>query len=423
MWGGGRDVCVRRDADAHRGGPLVLTTLALALILTGATARVGAQGPVPERNVNVLGGPTFLSYDPNDGSVEIAGDPWRNQQVEPTVTSPAAIPRARARGVIVCSAADFRLVDLPGGADGVHHDSWNMIAQSPDGGTTWSSTLHPGHPLDPAPNALSKYDFGADPIVRAGAAGLFYHAGLVADRPTGVPNPEGTHDLRLHLDPPERPGGRPHPGQDRPELPPRWSPGTRGSSETGPTSRWVSRTGRPAPSRSTSPWYDEEGNKSVETVTQTVPATPAYLAVTTFLGQDLNTRSKMHFLKTDDCGQELDEGDQGQRGLRDQPGPPDRQVRRVKPKIFFSGAWVRGPTSPTDAIMVARSEDEGRTFIKAPGAGRVCPFDQPTSATPFRTKTVAVGGRGRTRTAPTSCGPTGRMPREAVPRVSMTSRG
>jgi hypothetical protein len=344
---------------------------------------------VAERNVNVIGGPTFLTYDPNTRSVEIAGDPWRNQQVEPFCDVSSRNP-----AVIVCSAVDFRLVDLPGGADGVHHDSWNMIAQSPDGGTTWSSTLHPGHPLDSEPSVLSRYDFAADPIVEAGAAGLFYHAGLVADRPTGAPNPQGAIYVStwIHLNDRE---DDPSPVKMIRDGVTEVFTGNAGQFRDRPHLAVGEPTGNMCSFDVDVTYYDEEGNKTVETVSQTVPATPAYLAVTTFLGQDLNTRSKIHFLRSDDCGRSWSPSIKLSEGYAINQAP---QIVKFpgSPRILIFWRLGERPNQP-DAIMVARSEDEGRTFSKPRVLAEICPFDQPTSATTFRTKTVPSGAADENR--------------------------
>jgi hypothetical protein len=356
-----------------------LATWRRALCLALVAGVAGAQ-PVAERNVNVMGGPTYLRLDPEGRLVEIAGDPWRAQQVEPHCDVSARNP-----AVIVCSAVDYRLVDLPGGGEGVHHDSWNMIAQSTDGGTTWSSTLHPGHPLDPIPSVLGRYDFGADPMVRAGAAGLFYHAGLVADRPEGTSNPEGAIYVStwIHLSDRE---------DDR--APVKMVKGGLTEVVTGNAGQFRDRphlaVGEPGGGRCLLevevPRFDPSEGTILETVTQDIPATPAFLAYTTFLGQDLNIRSKIHFTKTTDCGRSWTPAIKLSEGYAINQAPYIVKSPGSPRILLF---WRLGERSnQPDAIMVARSDDEGKTFTKPRVLAEICPFDQPTSPYMFRSRTV-----------------------------------
>ena len=374
---------VRGNTRTIRGGMPVLAALGLTLALVGASTRAQAQDSVPvvpERNVDVIGGPTFLTLDKQKRLVEIAGDPWRNQQVEPHCAVSSRNP-----SVIVCGAVDYRLVDLPGGADGVHNDSWNMVAQSGDGGVTWASTLHPGHRLDRTANVLSKYDFAADPIVRAGAAGLFYYAGLVANRQTGSMSPPSAIYVSswIHLN-------------DREDDPAPVKIVRDGISEIfkGVEGQFRDRpdlgVGEPKGGTCTFqvdvPRVDEDGNTIVETVPQTIPATPAYVAFTTFTGTGVQTVSKIQFTKSDDCGKTWTAA------IRVSEESVINQAPQVvkfpgSPRILLF--WRRGAKGKVpDALMVVRSDDEGRTFTKPRVFATLCPFDQPTSATMFRSRTV-----------------------------------
>src|SRR5439155_7654889 len=99
--------------------------------------------PVAGRNVNMVGGPAGITLVPK---FRIVGDPFRAQQNEASCARSTRNPLH-----IFCGANDNRLVDLPGidaTTDGESPDSWGGNLQSPDGGVTWQSRLHPGFHLD-----------------------------------------------------------------------------------------------------------------------------------------------------------------------------------------------------------------------------------------------------------------------------------
>jgi hypothetical protein len=358
-----------RSAGARVGFP----GLVLGLSLFVGPRSLSAQ-PVSGQNVNVTGGPAFLTLDP----FEIVGNPWRNQEVE----AYCAVD-TRSPSVVVCSAVDYRLVDLPGGADGEHNDSWNMFGQSVDGGVTWVSRLVPGYPLDPMPNILSGYDFAADPIVQAGAAGLFYHAGLVANRKApkngnGPPNAPGAiyvstwinlNDREDDLEPVKLvengitlpATGNSGQFRDRPHL----------------------AVGEPNGKTCT-----HQVRRDDDTVVdQTIPATPAYLAFTTFVGGGNKVKTQIHFMRSEDCGRSwssmnkiTDATASINVGVQVVPFPGSGRI------LLF---WRRGAQGKeTDALMVARSDDGGKKFGKAQVFAEICPFDQDTSPTTFRVTTV-----------------------------------
>jgi len=123
-------------------------------------------------NVNMVSGGTFPE-----------GDPFQRQQNEPSVAF-----SSRNNLHLLAGANDYRAVDVPGLPGGEETgDSWLSYFWSTNGGQTWRSTLIPGYPQDPAcqtsaPPALCGYEAGADPVVRAGANGMFYYSGIVFDR-------------------------------------------------------------------------------------------------------------------------------------------------------------------------------------------------------------------------------------------------
>ncbi|MGE5360614.1 MAG: hypothetical protein ACM3NQ_16485, partial [Bacteroidales bacterium] len=259
----------------------------LAGIVVFGVARTSTQSPVRGRNVNVNGGPTWVKTNP----FEIVGDPWRNQSVEPDCDV-----SSRNNAVIVCSSVDYRMVDLPGGAQSQssppspHPDSWNMIGQSTDGGLTWISRPHPGHLLDESgvATALKKYEFTADPTIRFGAAGVMFHLGMAANRGDNAPSSiyvslwVHLNNLEYDKEPVKFTGrlteiatGSAGLFRDRPHL-------TIGE----PTGRLCDID---------VPVFDPEKG-TTELVPQTVPCTPAYVAYATFTGdRKTGPRSKIYF--------------------------------------------------------------------------------------------------------------------------------
>jgi len=149
-----------------RSAILAIATLALS----GA---VHAQDSITiGANVNMVTGQSFPS-----------GDPFQRQQNEPSVAY-----SSRNNLHLLAGANDYRAVDVPGLPGGRETgDSWLTYFWSTNGGATWKSTMIPGYPQDPAcqsaaPPTLCGYAAGADPVVRAGANGMFYYSGIVFER-------------------------------------------------------------------------------------------------------------------------------------------------------------------------------------------------------------------------------------------------
>ncbi len=110
------------------------------------------------------------------------GDPYLQRQNEPSVA-------VSTRNVLhlFAGANDYRTVDLPGlPADKPTGDAWLGIFKSFDGGRTWKSNLLPGYPQDASAignaSPLKGFDAAADPLVRAGANGLFVYSGIAFQR-------------------------------------------------------------------------------------------------------------------------------------------------------------------------------------------------------------------------------------------------
>jgi hypothetical protein len=377
-----------------------IAALAVAALTALAMAQLTAQqGPVPGRNVNVNGGPTWVKTNP----FEIVGDPWRNQTVEPECDVSSRNP-----AVIVCSGVDYRLVDIPGGflntsvPPSPHPDSWNMIAQSRDGGLTWMSRPHPGYSLDGSGTApaLQKYAFSADPTVRFGAAGVMFHLGLAANRGDNALSAifvsVWMHLNNLEYDPePVKFTGR------LTEV----TTGSAGQFRDRPHMTIGETTGRMC--TIDVPVTDEANQTTI--VPQTVPCTPAYVAYATFVGdRKTGPRSKIYFTKSLNLGKGwtqpllVSEQSATNQGVQVVAIPGTRRV------LLF---WRRGSAmgAQTDAIMMAVSNNDGDSFGKATVLAPLCPFDQENDATHFRVRTMpnAAAGPGYAIVAFTDRGVTG----------------
>jgi hypothetical protein len=120
------------------------------------------------------------------GTDYLTGDPYLQRQNEPSIA-------ASTRNVLTLlgGANDYRTVDLPfylqdKDKEKPTGDSWLGVFKSVDGGQTWTSSLIPGFPQDTSvvgrASVLKAYDAAADPLVRAGANGLFFYSGIAFSR-------------------------------------------------------------------------------------------------------------------------------------------------------------------------------------------------------------------------------------------------
>ena len=351
------------------------------------------QKPIPGRNVNVNGGPTWVTYDPMARSLRSWVTPGAIRASSRSATSSSRNP-----AVIVCSAVYYGLVDIPGGAfsDSVppspHPDSWNMIAQSRDGGLTWMSRPHYGFPLDTSGRAslLKKYQFGADPMIRFGAAGAMLHVGLAANRGN---NALGAiySSTWIHLNNHEY---DPEPVKFTGILR-EITTGSAGQFRDRPHLAMGEPDGRACTFDVPVESFDEDGNAVQENVHQEIPCTPAYVAYATFTGDGRNARSKIQFTKSYNLGrgwtQPITVNEQASviaQGTQVVKIPGTRKV------IVF---WRRGSTfnlTQTDAIMMAVSQNDGDSFGKAVKLADIYPFDQSNDATRIRFRTMPNAAAG-----------------------------
>src|SRR5262249_37412978 len=205
---------------------------------------------------------------------------------------------------IICGDNDNRLVDLPGldtAGGSESPDSWGGNLQSNDGGVTWQSRLIPGFRFDNTVTPISGFDAVSDPTVRSGAAGLAFYSGIAFNRGT---NGVGTLFVSTWMDSNHEDGvafpfehvrtvllagGTPGRFIDKPWL------------TVGPPIAGATCTMQ-VPSTNPDGTLKKDATGIQIVTTQTIPATPVYVAYAVFTGQS-DVRSKVMFTKSVDCGQ------------------------------------------------------------------------------------------------------------------------
>lgn len=144
----------------------------------GSAASSSSAGQIllAGRNVNMVSG-TKLPF----------GDPWLQRQNEPSIAASTRNPLH-----LLAGANDYRTIDipddfkLPGIERTAAADAWLGVYESFNGGESWITTLLPGFPQDASSEGqmspLKGYETACDPIVRAGANGLFCYCGIAFNR-------------------------------------------------------------------------------------------------------------------------------------------------------------------------------------------------------------------------------------------------
>src|SRR5688500_9095977 len=164
--------------------------IALAIALSIAPSAPAFAQLAAGPNINVVGGPACSKAEDASCPFQVFGDVSIQRQNEGSMA-------CSSRNPLTCLAAgnDYRLIDVPGVADGkVTADAWLGIYWSRNGGQSWRSTLLPGWKTanpqfkdstpegSPASNPIAGFEAAADPTVRAGTHGLFYISGIAFNR-------------------------------------------------------------------------------------------------------------------------------------------------------------------------------------------------------------------------------------------------
>jgi len=340
------------------------------------TTAGGKQPILASRNVNMVSG-TKLPF----------GDPWLQRQNEPSIAA-----STRNSMHLVAGANDYRTIDVPDDwqlpgieAAANAHDAWVGVYESFDGGQSWITTLLPGYPQDGSDEGLLSplrgYQTACDPIVRAGANGLFYYCGIAFDRDKNrsavfVARYQDNNNLEkveVKIE-----------GGERKYFGPIQYIDTN-----------LVATG------STSSSFIDMPNMAVDIPRKGALYGNVYVVYTVFTNtSQSNTEDKIMFQRSTDGGvtwstppvQLSTAGELVQR-----PVIAVDPIDLTGKTVYVAFRRFAGGSVP-DGIIVVRSTNGGQTFSKLPDVvSSFYPFDQGTSTTSFRTNsypTMAVGDLG-----------------------------
>ena len=321
-----------------------------------------------EQNVNMVAGTDW----PN-------GDPYLQRQNEPSLAISTRNPLH-----LLAGANDYRTVDVPfdtpASPDSEERgDAWLGVFKSRNGGQSWWSNLLDGYPQQAnSTSPLHGYQAGADPVVRSGANGMFYFGGIVLNRDA---NPLGGVFVARFIDNNNTENGDPIGYLGAAMV-------DKGSSGAFLDKPWISV----GPGTGTCTVTQTLGG---QTVTQSFPGQNVYVAYTAFVGGDNNIRTKLMFARSTNCGQTWSAAQKLSEGY---PINQGAQIV-VSPTGPIYVVWRRFKTNTdTDAIMVAKSLDQGQTFSKATVVRTISPFEQGMTFYSIRTNaypaaTVDASGR------------------------------
>jgi len=327
------------------------------------------------RNVNMVSGTQLPD-----------GDPWLQRQNEPSIAVSTRNPLH-----LLAGANDYRTIDIPGEiTDELPGQEDDQIAQAPrepwlgvfksfDGGQSWISMLLPGFPQDftqdglNSPLKIQGWHAAADPVVRAGANGLFYFSGIAFNRTTkeGVVfvsrfidnNNNEKLDCIKYLDTKiiaRGLGGRfldkPWIAVDKPRFP-SWKTNVDG---------------------------------------QRIPRHNIYIAFSIFTGEGASLESKIVFARSSNCGNTWRQPIPLSRGHFPYQGATIA-IKPITGAVFVAWRKFGDVDQPNQAIYIAKSLTRGLSFRKPVKVASFYSFDQPSSPSTFRTNsypTMAVDKTG-----------------------------
>ena len=342
-------------------GPAV-ACVALVLVSAG-----GVHAQVPGPNINIVSGTGFPD-----------GDPFLQRQNEPSIAISTRNPCH-----LLAGANDYRPVDAAGVVeDDATGDAWLGLFKSFDCGRTWKSNLIPGWPFDKTADGKASPLFGlaagADPIVRAGAGGMFYYSGIAFDRGS---NGKSKVFVARFIDT------------------------NLAVAENGTPKDPIAYAGTAVVDSGTSGQFIDKPSIAVDaprnngvtcTVNgESVPGGTVYIAWADFVGQVKNNNARLRVAQSTDCGATWTRPAKISEGLHTNQGA----MLAVAPNGTVYVAWRQfAYDDQPDAIIVSRSTDFGRTFSKPQTIATISPFDQGTSGVSFRTNTyptMAIDGANR----------------------------
>jgi hypothetical protein len=331
------------------------------------------------RNVNMVSG-TKLPL----------GDPWLQRQNEPSMAVSSRNPMH-----LLAAANDYRTIDMPDnfnlpGVPGLSavRDSWVGVFESFNGGESSVSTLLPGFPQDTSNEGqlspIHGFDTACDPIVRAGANGLFYLSGIAFNRSQQA----GAVFVARYVDNNDR---------EKVEMRQTRFPVIRNCGLIDYIDTKIVEAGNPGQ-------FIDMPNMAVDVPRGSAPDGNVYLAYSVFLGDNTAySRNKIIFVRSTNGGVTW--------------GKPiklsESQVIQQRPVIAIDPGDLTGKTvyvvfrrfsffNAPGGIVLMKSTNGGLSFSKPREVARVLyPFDQWTKGesvvTSFRTNsypTMAVDGNG-----------------------------
>ena len=374
---------------------LVFLSLLIFGLVSMALMQTRIQSPGPDivvgRNVNMVSGTTFPG-----------GDPYLQRQNEPSIAV-----SSRNALTLLAGANDYRAVDyidvgeLPGQEPVTGQspgDAWLGLFKSFNGGQTWTSTLLPGCKYnldDPQTSPLYGFDAAADPTVRSGPNGMFYYSGIAFDR---IKNGRSVYFISRFID---------NNNLGYIEI-----PSTQGMSriqdinedaildsidEVDTRVLYDGTSGQ----FTDKPWIAVDVPRNSQEVLirgngfpdQWIPSHNVYCVLSIFLGNlgSDNVHNKILFFRSTDCGNtweqpiKLSEGERRNQGTIIDISPEDGT-------IYVAWRRFEAPMV-SDAILVCKSTDQGRTFNKPVEIATFDPFpygafDQGTTEFSFRTSAL-----------------------------------
>jgi alpha-tubulin suppressor-like RCC1 family protein/uncharacterized protein YjbI with pentapeptide repeats len=347
------------------------------------------------------------------------GDPYLQRQNEPSIAVSSANPEH-----LLAGANDYRTVDIAKApADKMAGDAWAGIFKSLDGGKTWKSYLMPGYPQDPAryskvapypkltgssapplmwcgvptaavaevrdakgvvttaavPATDGTCTSAADPVVRAGADGMFYFGGITFQRFTNY----GKVYLARFIDLNNKENGNATQGTDPIRFIDQKVVAI-GSATDFVDKPWIA-IDVPRPNAPTCSVTVVNPDKT--TTQRSFPGHTIYVAYLRLTANQ--TQSDVMVRHSDDCGTTWSAAVKVNDATSLANEGPALAIDPVKGHVYVTWRRVRttdaaGAVLQTNAIMISRSFSRANKFTKPREVATVSPFDQTTTDTGFR---------------------------------------
>jgi hypothetical protein len=356
----------REEALLNQEHPMrrsVFFAIVGAVLLSFSTS---AQQLQSGRNVNASGGPA--TKDVTTG-VPILGDPYLQRQNEPSMACSVRNPLNCLLG-----ANDYRTVDYPNPAGGkVTGDAWLGAFWTRDGGQSWRSNLIPGFPQDVSSTGanvpMKGFEAAADPTVRPGSNGLLYYSGVAFNRSaisgntSGAEGKEGVLFLATFID------DNNTQQIDTPFRMVRVTPVAFSTPEKFTDKPWLAVD---IPRGGSSMCTIPAGNG---VPAQTFPAGNVYMAYTVFQGDGAALKSRLMFARSTDCGQTFEHAMKLSESFKINQSATIAIHPTTGQVVVAWREFATKNNKNIDGIVVARSDDFGKSFAKGVRVGELTHAD------------------------------------------------